>query len=89
MDPFVGFTLVELDASDSSQKVRTIRNEAIRERVDLISRQFHDVLMDGDQADTDPHGMVLTSDFKIRRQVSPTAGWLSFMVDHGDGGKSG
>jgi hypothetical protein len=84
MDPFVGFTFVELDASDA-KKVRIVRKEQQRERVDLIARQFRDVLTSRDPSDTTPHGMVLTPDFKIRSQVSPTAGWVTFLVDQGDG----
>jgi len=84
MDPFVGFTFVELDASDA-KKVRIVRKEPHRERVDLISRQFHDDLTARDPSDTAPHGMVLTGDFKIGGQVTPTAGWITFFVDKGDG----
>jgi len=85
MDPFVGFTLVVLDASDKSRKVAVARNAPQRERLDLIARQFHQFLTEGDQSDTSPHGMVLTSEFKLRRQVGSHAGWLSFMVDRGAG----
>src|SRR5579859_344835 len=84
MDPFVGFTFVELDASDP-KKVRLIRKEPRRERADLIARQFHDALTSRDPSDTTPQGMVLTSDFKISGQATPTAGWLTFLVDQGDG----
>jgi len=83
MDPFVGFTFVELDASDP-KKVRIVRNEERRERADLIARQFHDVLTARDPADTSPQGMVLTGDFKISGQVTQTAGWLTFYVDKGE-----
>ncbi|HEY8750446.1 MAG TPA: hypothetical protein VIM11_20850 [Tepidisphaeraceae bacterium] len=85
MDEFVGFEFVSLDASEKDAKVKVLAKEPRRERVDLISRQFHDFLMQGDPADTEPHGMVLTSDFKVRRKVEPTAGWVTFMVDRGDG----
>jgi len=84
MDPFVGFTFVELDASDP-KKVRIVRKEERRERADLIARQFHDVLTARDPADTSPQGMVLTGDFKISGQVTQTAGWLTFHVDKGEG----
>jgi len=84
MDPFVGFTFVELDASDP-KKVRIVRKEERRERADLIARQFHDVLTARDPADTSPQGMVLTGDFKISGQVTAAAGWLTFFVDKGDG----
>ena len=41
--------------------------------------------MSPDQSDTTPHGMVLTYDFKLRRQVGRRAGWLTFLVDRGAG----
>jgi hypothetical protein len=84
MDPFVGFTFVELDASDP-KKVRLVGKEPRRERVDLIARQFHDALTSRDPSDTTPQGMVLTSDFKISGQVSATAGWVTFLVDKSAG----
>ena len=68
-----------LDASND--KVTIEKKGPRRERVDLIARQFHTFLLQGDQADTNPHGMVLTDDFKLRRQVGHTAGWLMFVVD--------
>jgi|SRR6185312_15131729 len=86
MDPFVGFNFIVLDASDKGNAVKVLSNDQDhRERVDLIARQFHDVLLSGDQTDLDPHGLVLTSDFKVARKVGQAAGWLSFWVDHGDG----
>jgi len=85
VDAFVGFQFVLLDASDAAKKVREVERAPRRERVDLISRQFRDVLLAGDQNDTNPIGLVMTGDFKIRRHVGPTAGWLAFMVDRGDG----
>ena len=84
MDPFVGFTFVELDASDA-KKVRVVRKEERRERVDLIARQFHDALTARDPSDISAQGMVLTPEFKLRGQVTSTAGWLTFVVDQGDG----
>jgi hypothetical protein len=84
MDPFVGFTFVELDASDP-KKVRILRKEQRRERVDLIARQFHDDLTARDPADPAPHGMVLSPEFKIASRVTPAAGWLTFLTDQGDG----
>ena len=80
MDEFVDFNFVLIDASND--KVKIERKGPRRERVDLIARQFHAFLLQGDQTDTAPHGMVLTQDFKLRRQVA--AGWLSFIV-HRDG----
>lgn len=85
MDAFVGFEFVLLDASEAGNKFRVAERGPRRERVDLISRQFRDVLLAGDQNNSDPIGLVMTGDFKIRRQVGPTAGWVAFMVDRGDG----
>ena len=87
MDEFVGFAFVLLDASRAkSQKVRVVERGPRRERVDVVSRQFRDFLREGDAADASPRGMILTHDFKIRRQMTgPSAGWLAFLVDRGDG----
>jgi hypothetical protein len=86
MDQFVGFNFVVLDASDKATKAQIQLNEHNhRERVDLIARQFRDVLLEGDQSDSNPHGLVLTSDFKVARSVRKSAGWISFWVDRGDG----
>jgi len=82
MDPFVGFTFMELDASDP-RKARVVKKEDRRERVDMVARQFHDVLTARDPADTSPQGMVLTPDFKIQGQVTSKSGWLTFLVDEG------
>ncbi len=83
MDPFVQFNLVIVNASTGAPTIA--RNEVVRERVDLIARQFRDFLAEGDPADTSAHGLSLSADFKIRRKVSGPAAWLSFMVDAGDG----
>jgi len=85
VDAFVGFEFVLLDASEAGKKVRVAESGPRRERVDLVSRQFRDVLLAGDQSDANPIGLVMTGDFKIRRQVGRTAGWVAFMVDRGDG----
>ena len=86
MDEFVSFDFVLLDASAGpSRQVRIVDRGVRRERIDLIARQFHDFLRRGDQSDTAPHGMVLTHDFKLRRQVGRRAGWLTFLVDRGSG----
>ena len=87
MDEFVGFTFVLLDASAGpSGKVRAVERSPRRERVDVIARQFRDHLRSGDPADTSPHGIMLTHDFKLRRQLTgPSSGWLAFLVDRGDG----
>jgi hypothetical protein len=79
LDEFVDFNFVLLNASND--KVTIEKKGPRRERVDLIARQFHAFLLQGDQADTAPHGMVLTDDFKLRRQVGQTAGWLTFLVE--------
>jgi len=75
----VDFNFVLLNASNDKVTIET--KGPRRERVDLIARQFHAFLLQGDQADTAPHGMVLTDDLKLRRQVGQTAGWLTFLVD--------
>ena len=86
MDQFVGFNFVLLDASRGpSARARVEERGTRRERVDVIARQFRDFLRGGDPADESPRGMMLTHDFKIRRNVGGTAGWLTFMVDRGRG----
>jgi hypothetical protein len=84
VDEFVGFEFLLLDASRGpSQKVRVVERGPRRERVDLIARHFHEFLTEGDPGDASPHGLVMTHDFKVRRQVGKTAGWLAFLVDRG------
>ena len=84
MEEFVGFEFLLLDASQGpSQKVRIVERGARRERIDLVARHFHEFLTEGDPSDTSPHGMVMTHDFKVRRQVGKSAGWLAFLVDRG------
>jgi hypothetical protein len=84
VDEFVAFEFMLLDASHGpAQKVRVVEQVPRRERVDLIARHFHEFLTEGDPDDTSPHGMVMTHDFKVRRQVGKTAGWLTFLVDRG------
>ena len=86
MDEFVGFNFVLLDAAGApSQKVRRLERGMRRERVDVVARQFLDALRAGDPADPAPRGLMLTHDFKIRRQVAESSGWLAFLVDRGDG----
>jgi hypothetical protein len=86
MDEFVGFNFVLLDASRGpSAKARVEERGTRRERVDVVARQFRDFLRGGDPADESPRGMMLTHDFKLRRKVGPTAGWLTFLVDRGRG----
>jgi hypothetical protein len=86
VDEFVGFNFVLLDASrGAAQKVAMADRGPRRERVDVVARQFRDFLREGDPADTSPRGLMLTHDFKLRRQAGETAGWLSFMVDRGTG----
>ena len=83
MDEFVGFEFVLLDAS--AGKVKVLERGPRRERIDLIARQFRDFLRDPNIADDAPHGLMMTHDFKLRRQVGKSAGWLTFLVDRGDG----
>ena len=86
MDEFVGFEFVLLDASKGpSREAVLVERGPRRERVDVIARQFRDFLRRGDPADDSPRGMMLTHDFKLRRQVGETAGWLAFLVDRGTG----
>ncbi len=86
MDEFVGFNFVLLDASHrASQKVAVVERRQRRERVDVIARQFRDGLREGDPADASPRGLMMTHDFKVRRQAGESAGWLAFLVDRGDG----
>ncbi len=86
MDEFVAFNFVLLDASGGpAQKVSVRERGTRRERVDVVARQFRDALREGDPADASPRGLMLTHDFKLRRQVGDSAGWLAFLVDRGDG----
>src|SRR5690349_7999926 len=87
MDEFVGFNFVLLDASrGASRAARVEERGPRRERVDVVARQFRDFLRGGDPSDESPRGMMLTHDFKVRRKVGDTAGWLTFLVDRGGGG---
>ena len=86
MDEFVGFNFVLLDAAGGpGQKVRVVERGTRRERVDVVARQFHSALRAGDPVDASPRGLMLTHDFKVRRQVGESSGWLAFLVDRGDG----
>jgi hypothetical protein len=86
MDQFVDFNFVLLDASQGpSRKVRAVERGPRRERVDVIARQFGEFLRQGDPSDDSPREMLLTHDFKVRRQVGETAGWLTFLVDRANG----
>jgi hypothetical protein len=80
MDDFIEFNLIQVDAT-AGGKVQLIG--PVRERVDLIARQFRDFLRGS--ADEQAHGIMLTNEFKLRRHVTPAAGWLSFLADVGDG----
>jgi hypothetical protein len=87
VDEFVGFNFVLLDASGGpSRKVVVRERTPRRERVDIIARQFLDALREGDPADPSPRGMMLTHDFKVRRQVGESSGWVTFAVDRDRGG---
>ena len=84
MDEFVDFEFVLLDASEKSpRKAAVVERGRRRERVDVIARQFRDFLRQGDPADESPRAMMLTHDFKVRRRVGESAGWLTFVVDRG------
>jgi hypothetical protein len=86
VEEFVGFEFLLLDASQGAgTKVRIIERGPRRERVDLIARQFRDFFEQGDPRDTSPRGMLLTHDFKVSREVGKTAGWLTFLIDRGNG----
>jgi hypothetical protein len=86
MDEFVEFNFMLLDASQgASQKATIVDQGPKRERVDLVARQFRDFLRQGDPSDDSPRAMMLTHDFKLRRQVGDAAGWLTFVVDQGNG----
>jgi hypothetical protein len=86
VDEFVGFNFVLLDASRGpGHKVAVVERGPRRERVDVVARQFRDFLRGGDATDDSPRGLMLTHDFKVRRQIGESAGWLSFAVDRGQG----
>lgn len=86
MDEFVDFNFVLLDASNGpSQKAAVVESGPRRERVDVIARQLRDFLRQPPPADDAPQAMMLTHDFKLRRQVGETAGRVTFLVDRGDG----
>ena len=82
MDEFVGFNFLLLDASQG-RKATVVERGPRRERVDVIARQFRDSLRQGDPADDSPRTIMLTHDFRLRRRVWETAGWLTFLVDRG------
>jgi hypothetical protein len=79
MDDFLKFNFVRVDATLAVQK-----SEA-DERVDLIARQFRDFLFGGVAADDGVHGIMISNEFMLRRRVTHAAGWLSFLVDVGNG----
>ena len=86
MDPFVDFTFLLLDASRGPSRPAAVPATVVergprRERVDVIARQFHDFLRQADPADPSPRSMLLTHDFKLRGEVTESAGWLTFLVD--------
>ena len=75
MDEFVGFNFLLLDASGGpSKKVLVKERGTRRERVDVIARQFRNALRAGDAGDDSPRGLIMTHDFKIRRQIGPSSG---------------
>jgi hypothetical protein len=84
LDKFVEFNYLLLDASPAAPRVAAGPSPC-RERVDVIARQFRDLLGRDHPADDRPRGMVMTHDFKVRCRATRAAGWLSFHVDRGDG----
>jgi hypothetical protein len=86
MDAFVQFNFVLLDGSAGPTQPAAVKQYGPRsERADVIARQLRQQLDDGDPADTAPHALSLTYDFKLRREVHGDAAWMAFMVDTGDG----
>ena len=83
MDEFVGFNYLLVDAASPEPTV--VEQCHQRERVDVIARQFRDLLKQHAVAEDQPRGMMMTHDFKVRGQATRAAGWLSFHVDPGDG----
>ena len=85
MDKFVEFNYLVVDASPAARGGTPREPFPCRVRVDVIARQFRDLLRQGPLSDDRPRGMVLTDDFKVSGRVTPAAGWLTFHVDRGDG----
>ena len=83
MDPYAQFNYLFVNASATPPAVKPV--ETKRERIDLIARQFRDVLYDGDPTDPTSHRFPLTPDFNLARILTPAAAWLSFQLDTGDG----
>ena len=83
LDKFVEFNYLLLNTSQSAQT--PAEPGLLNERVDVIARQFRDYLKKRPVADTQPQGMMMTHDFKVRGQTTQAAGWLSFHVDRGNG----
>jgi hypothetical protein len=79
MDDFLKFNFIRVDASGAVKKTEA------DERVDLIARQFRDFLFGGVANDDGVHGIMISNEFMLRRRVSHAAGWMSFLVDVGDG----
>jgi len=65
MDAFVQFNFVLLDGSAGPPQAAAVKQTGPRsERADVIARQLRQQLDDGDPADTAPHALSLTYDFK-------------------------
>jgi len=86
MDEFVSFSFVSLDASGGPARERwSCASEGrAAERVDVIARQFRDALRTGDSADDSP-GDDVDPRLQAPPQIGESSGWLSFVVDRGDG----
>jgi hypothetical protein len=83
MDEFIDFNFVRVDEPNGAKVAKPQR---VRERVDLIARQFRDFLHSPSAASDDQvRGIMVTNEFKLRRHSTSEAGWLSFLVDVGDG----
>src|SRR5947209_16080510 len=83
MDEFIEFNFVRVDEPNTA---RIVKPQRMRERVDLIARQFRDFLhAPTATSDESPRGIMVTNEFKLRRRATPDAGWMSFLVDVGDG----
>src|SRR3954468_12829020 len=84
LDEFVEFNYLLLDASPDAPSV-AVEPSPCRARVDVIARQFRDLLRQQHPGDDRPRGMMMTHDFKVRCRATRAGGWLSFHVDRGNG----
>jgi hypothetical protein len=83
MDEFIDFNFVRIDEPNGA---RIVKPQRVRERVDLIARQFRDFLHSPNAATDDgARGIMVTNEFKLRRHATNDAAWMSFLVEVGDG----